>query len=305
MAELRNKESGRVVTVEPEFLVGRSRAAALSLDKGYVSTQHAELRWNGNSWEVRDLGSRNGTTLDGNRLSPGKHYSLLRRAELAFGSAGEAWELVDDAPPTLMAVPMDGGAPNLAEDGMLGLPSSNEPQVSIFRDASGSWVLEKANGEALVVEQRSVVEVDGKRYRLSFPEVSGRTSTLDHSHQKERVALEFSVSRDEENVGLSARIGDHLTDLGCRAHNYILLTLARQRLADRAEEHAEPACGWVYQDELIGGLGLCATQFNVEVFRIRQHFARAGLEGRISPVERRPRSKQVRIGVSELHITRL
>ena len=38
-----------------------------------VSVNHAQLRWTGSGWEVRDLMSSNGTWLDGRLLPLGSH----------------------------------------------------------------------------------------------------------------------------------------------------------------------------------------------------------------------------------------
>lgn len=57
--------------------VGRTRAAPLQLQDPAVSERHAELKWTGCRWELRDLGSSNGTTLNGTLLQPkGVHTGL-------------------------------------------------------------------------------------------------------------------------------------------------------------------------------------------------------------------------------------
>lgn len=304
MALLAHVYDGRVAMVEPEFLIGRSPSADLQLETPFVSSQHASVRWNGGGWEIRDLGSRNGTLLDSVRLVPGKPYTIGQGSRLVFGNEGETWTLRDRAAPQLMAVPLSGGEAVVAEHSVLALPSAESPQATVFCGSDGRWVFESADGEVRDVGHRTIVEVGAARYRLSCPTVSASTSTTEYRNGHDDVTLEFSVSSDEEYVALRAYDGGRLIELGCRAHNYLLLTLARQRLADRATGHPEAACGWAYHDELTAKLGIAPGQFNIDVFRIRQHFARAGLQAPIDPVERRPRSKQVRIGLSGLRIRR-
>jgi hypothetical protein len=53
------------------------------------------------------------------------------------------------------------------------------------------------------------------------------------------------------------------------------------------------------------GLGTSATQLNIDIFRIRQHFAKAGLQDALSVIERRPRSKQLRVGTASIEIALL
>ncbi len=52
--------------------------------------------------------------------------------------------------------------------------------------------------------------------------------------------------------------------LGSRAHNYLLLTLARQKLADAAEQIAPASCGWMDKDQLAGGLRMTPQQVDGE-----------------------------------------
>lgn len=38
-----------------------------------VSERHAEIGWNGTAWTIRDLGSSNGTVVDGVKLAGGRN----------------------------------------------------------------------------------------------------------------------------------------------------------------------------------------------------------------------------------------
>jgi pSer/pThr/pTyr-binding forkhead associated (FHA) protein len=70
MGTLKHRTSERETTLLPEHVVGRSGSASLRLELPLVSGQHAVVRWTGVRWEARDLGSRNGTSVNGTRLSP-------------------------------------------------------------------------------------------------------------------------------------------------------------------------------------------------------------------------------------------
>ena len=60
--------------------IGRRPPAAgkrkLVLEQREVSGQHAEVRCNPSGWTIMDSGSTNGTTLNGQRLTPGREYPL-------------------------------------------------------------------------------------------------------------------------------------------------------------------------------------------------------------------------------------
>jgi hypothetical protein len=71
----------RTVLSGDRFVIGRSRECDLVIDDPNVSRQHAELRQEGGSWSVHDLGSTNGIKLNGHRskggpLSPGDEITL-------------------------------------------------------------------------------------------------------------------------------------------------------------------------------------------------------------------------------------
>ena len=92
--------------------------------------------------------------------------------------------------------------------------------------------------------------------------------------------------------------------LGARAHNYLLLTLARYRLQDAAKGMWDAACGWVYIDDLLRALVATSNQLNVDIHRIRKQFGVLGLADAAAIIERRPRTGQIRIGVSDLVVSR-
>src|SRR5690606_3660854 len=132
MGAIREVSTGRILLLEPEHLVGRAPSSALRLAERYVSAQHAIVRWTDAGWELKALGSRNGTYLEGARVQPGKEYRLERGARIAFGKIEQEFELVDVTPPQVMAIPGDGGEPVLAEGDLLALPSNDDPRVTIY-----------------------------------------------------------------------------------------------------------------------------------------------------------------------------
>jgi pSer/pThr/pTyr-binding forkhead associated (FHA) protein len=61
--------------------IGRSRDCDVTLDDANVSRRHAELRREGGTWVVADLGSTNGVKVNGHRVSqqplqPGDEITL-------------------------------------------------------------------------------------------------------------------------------------------------------------------------------------------------------------------------------------
>ena len=309
MAILAKHPEGPRYHLLSRHLVGRSRGADLQMTEPTVSGEHAVLRWTGREWQLQDLGSRNGTIVDGRRLASGERVQLVVGAAIAFGQADNAWRLIDDAAPTIMALPADGGEPIIAGNDLLALPSEERPDAVAYRDATGDWVFEQG-GESLRVADRQTVRVGGRDFVLRVPDLIA--ATWDNSSPSPLLAaltLRFSVSSDEEFIALTAHDGHHSIDLGARAHHAVLLTLARCRLEDRKAQAAdrggaplETSEGWIYQDELASKLTMDETHLNVAVFRCRRQLAEAGIIGAASIIERRRPTREVRLGVSRIEI---
>jgi hypothetical protein len=117
--------------------------------------------------------------------------------------------------------------------------------------------------------------------------------------------LSFAVSSDEEHVQLHLTQGGRTFDMGARGHNYLLLTLARRRLQDAAQGFPETACGWICLDDVDHDPMMMPPRLNIDVFRIRKHFAAHGVVDAESAVERRPRTRQLRIGTGRLSVVRV
>jgi hypothetical protein len=309
MATVCNLTTGETRTVEPEHLFGRAPHARARLTSIYASAQHASLRWTGSHWVVRDLGSRNGTYLDGDRLIGGEERSVRKGAKLAFGKpSAEAWQLTDDGPPCLMAVPVDGGDAILPVGDLLAVPSSEEPEVTIYRGTPTGWMLEDIEDATTPITNGQTFIAGGRTWRFCCPDevcaTSLATGTQDNLEVR-HLQLTFSVSSDEEHVSLWVTCGGRAIDVGARSHNYLLLTLARHRINDAANGLPESSCGWVYTDELSGGIDFTAQRLNLDVYRLRRQFGELGIADAAGLIERRPRTRQLRIGTPHLSVIRL
>ena len=56
---------GRVFPLQTDSLIGREAGLAVTVDDPHVSARHAELTYRHDQWWLRDLGSSNGTLLNG------------------------------------------------------------------------------------------------------------------------------------------------------------------------------------------------------------------------------------------------
>jgi hypothetical protein len=308
MGALRETASGREVMLESEHVIGRVTApkCSLTLNQPYVSGVHAVLRWDGAEWQVKDLSSRNGTFVDGRRLEPSVFERVRKGVRIAFGKPDQEWELVDDLPPTIMVVPLDGGDAVPLDGELIALPSSNDPRSTIYRTNAGSWALEHQDGAVVAVANMQTFEAAGRLWRFCCSDQSTATvgaagASLEVDPDLHDVHLAFSVSRDEEYVHVEMRHGGRRVDMGSRGHNYLLLTLARRRRTDTERGLPETSCGWIDQEELARD-SVMGPQLNLSVFRIRQQFVRAGLPNGAEIVARRSSPRQLRIGVGRISI---
>jgi hypothetical protein len=301
MAQLRRTDGSRACVLMTEHLVGRGPQCALRLSPAYVSAQHALIRWDGRAWEILDRGSRNGTQVNGALLEPGRAQRLLKDSVVTFGHADERWALVDAGEPQTMALALDTGQALLGVQGLIGLPSSQNPEHTLYLDHDGSWRLERADGEVEVVVDGQVIECGGRQFRFCCPASTSTTEALTSASPGEPT-LCFAVSSDEDFVELALEYPERRVALGSRSHNYLMLTLARQKLSDLAQNLPEASCGWMDKDELADGFKMTPQQVDGEVFRIRKHFTQHGLPESTVVIERRPRTKQIRLGLSRLRI---
>jgi hypothetical protein len=305
MAELRRTDGTRSCLLMTEHLVGRGPQCALRLSATYVSAQHALIRWDGRAWQLLDRGSRNGTLLNGAPLEPGRPSRLFKSSQICFGHTDECWQLVDAGEPQIMAVALDTGQALLGVQGLIGLPSSKRPQCTLYVDQDGVWKLEQANGELESVADGQIIEVAGQQFRFCCPSSTSSTEKLTLAPQNGAPTLRFAVSSDEDFVELSIEYPERTVALGSRSHNYLMLTLARQMLADRAANLPEGSCGWMDKDALADGFKITPQQIDGEVFRIRKHFAQHGLAESATIIERRPRTKQIRLGLGQVRVERV
>lgn len=277
-------------------LVGRGPLATLRLPSRMVSSEHATIVWTDGAWILRDLGSRNGTYVDGRRLGSTDAVVLCPGMRLAFGAPVGGLRVLEVERPLPFATA--GDVRIRGQDGLLLIPE-DAPEVAIFEE-DDHWVAESPDGTTPVDHGQTVL-VDGTTWTLSLPVRVDRTRELGSGERTlEGATLVFAVSRDEEYVHLSLDAGGERIDLDARAHHPLLLELARRRLADSDLPPGER--GWAYSDELARSLGLDERALNLHVHRARKQLASARVQRAAQLVERRPTTKQIRLGTDAVRI---
>lgn len=86
----------RAITPGEVLSIGRADDSGLRIDHASVSRNHAELRQRVDAWSLQDLGSKNGTYVDGERLAPRDGRVLTGPGWLRFGDVYCEFSLIDD-----------------------------------------------------------------------------------------------------------------------------------------------------------------------------------------------------------------
>ena len=112
---------GKIWESETQLRAGRLASLEMVLDDSSVSRRHAEVRSGDVGWRLRDLGSTNGTFLNGVRLQPNAEKEVKPRDVIQFGKVAVSVELVDDhVPPPAPPPPPPTPAPS---------PPASAPEV--------------------------------------------------------------------------------------------------------------------------------------------------------------------------------
>lgn len=300
MGILFDPRSKKNFTLPSRCNVGRSFACMIRVNFPSVSGDHACISYESKRWKIRDLRSRNGTFVNGQKV----HEATLERGDkIAFGSTKIVFDFIDASPPVALARNLKTNEVIVARDGLLAVPSAEVPLASVFETPHDGWVLE-TGGDVKRVSDGDLLDLDQKSYMLHLPTILD--VTMDSSGDwisAQDIGLRFRVRRNEEYVDVAVQIRNELHVLAVRAHHYTLLTLARLRLADQANPKlVSHDHGWVTMDDLCRKLATDENKINVEIYRIRQEFLQLPLQNGAAIIERKKGSKMLRIGVHRLRL---
>lgn len=309
---LEHISDGRRLSLSNRCLVGRATHCELRLNDRRVSGEHGSIFWRRGQWFVRDLASRNGTTINGRQVDPTDDAELPLGAEVCFGDSGEVWRLIDASEPGPVALQLSTGALRTTTDGLMVLPDTDRPLVSMFQMPAGGWGLEVGErNTAVTAENGAVIDVEGDHWMLLLPpdDSDGLATTWSGATATsllQEIGLRFAVSPDEEHVDVYIeRRGSESERLPARAHHYMLLTLARARIRDQTQGLSEDAAGWVHVEDLCAMLTTDAQKLNVDVFRARRQVGEFRVLGAAGVIERRGAARQLRLGIAQLTVDTL
>jgi hypothetical protein len=297
MAKLKN-DQGSEFLVPCRCLIGRSGLSHLRLSNRRVSSEHCIVSWETEAWRVRDLGSRNGSSINGRPLTPGQSRPLQIGDSLRLAGTDEVWALCDDEPPEPCAVCEPTGGWRHGQQGLLQLPDDGTPSASIF-EHGGRWVCEGSSPMERVETEQTVI-VNGLPWKLFLPDLPGASDrTEEGALVLGNLTLRFAVSTNEEHVALELVHGALTREVPSRSYLYTLLLLARRRVRPSPQDDPQ---GWVHTEDLARMLRCSREKLNVDIHRLRQLLRIAKVRDAGKIVERRLGTSQLRIGTSRIEV---
>ncbi len=169
VARLCSQRDSRSLPVATRLLIGRSAACGLRLSDPHASSEHATITWTGEHWQITDLGSRNGTFIDGTRISAEARVPLHAGNRIAFGDPEHPWAFEGAGAPQAMAMHVVTHEVREAQGERLCLPSETEPEVSVYRDTTGHWLQETPSGQLRAISDQEVVQTACGAWQVQLP----------------------------------------------------------------------------------------------------------------------------------------
>ena len=268
-----------------------------------ISKIHASVEWNGLRWTIKDL-SRNGVWLNRKKLERLVDVPLKAGQKISFAEQKNVCFKIEDlSPPQALLINQKNSGKHLILESHNLLPNEQKPEALLYqRENSLQWCLQGAEAEQeTLLANQQVISIAGEDWVTFFPVTNVQTAGLENLVQEniQDYLFQFTVSLDEESVGIQLSDKSKTIDLGNKAYYYLLLYLARQRLADAELGLPMNDQGWVGRDQLVKDLGMEETHINIHIFRIRKILAGklpqvAGLDKLVD----RARRGHIRLGLA-------
>lgn len=301
MGTILNTLTKKVVILAAYSVVGRAPRNVVVLRDHKASITHASISWNGTQWEVHDFASTNGTWVNGERVVGKTRKTLTCGDVLRFGSDTEHWDFLDDRGPIVIARCVTTNEEKAATNGILALPDDMNLAVTILLDGDGQWWVESSDGSRRIARHGERIDIGSETWELEVPPDTSFVGTYKSNAPLSlaTISLRFRVSHEGDHVGVDIVHEDGELNLGTRTLFDVLAHLANVRWKDAQDAYLPQADqGWYDMQDLMRHLGKNEQYINVLIFRIREAFSKAGIEGAEGIVERRP--KQLRLGTGRI-----
>jgi pSer/pThr/pTyr-binding forkhead associated (FHA) protein len=297
-----------ILLTDSPVLIGRAPSNDLMVSDDQVSWHHAAVWLESGVLHIRDMGSRNGTLLNGSRIKglgrfgPGDAVNLgpttqLRVTAQGGGSAVSVALLLEEVDSGIrLPLRSDRFHIGSAADADFRIEGP-ERAATLLVESDGSVVL-ATDDSSLSLVRGQQFEVAGRRLRVvEVPHTV--VPTVEPDGDRYPYSLRATLNGA---VGPEALIEDlrHGTQYKVEAENraILLYLLARKASEDQGEGVALEDAGWATDDEIsvgVWGRGgpADANNLHVLVYRLRKELKRAGFDPWF--IEKRRRALRVRL----------
>ncbi len=199
------KNDGKEIRISvPEFIIGRGDDAHLKPVSDLISRRHCSIKLDGNKVIVADLGSRNGSFINGQQLTAphvAKVGDILRVGRLQFEI------LIDVAQPSQKRPKVEGVAEAVARTA-----ESTNKQSDNFEDSISSW-LEEGQEEVSMADTTTQLSLEDTKAILAEAERKAREKELMKKNPDSGI-----FKRDESPSGEKRQGTGKLPPLPKRSH---------------------------------------------------------------------------------------
>jgi len=296
MAILRNATGE--LKVPCRSVVGRSSLADICLQSRRASNEHALLAWSGGRWTLRDLGSSNGTTVDGRPLLTRDRAVVAAGSRVCFGGDEEVWLLSDASPPEPCAVLLGPQHYTWGQQSLLVLgrvaEEDEQPEASVFLEGD-QWRLDDGTS-VYSPECGDIVRLGSGHWRLLLPDVgSDNAATAGCALDLAQLELSFHTSFGQLTALAISQASNQVVLPG-RAYLNTLWELAKLRAGASVRND-----GWISIFDLAAQLKCSPEKVNVDIHRLRRLFQESGVHQAARIVER-DEAKRMRIGTHRIRL---
>lgn len=302
---MKNKETSEVVYLHSQHLIGRNdKTCNTHLNSEDVSRAHGTIHWSNGNWFIQDH-SRNGTLVNGVVIRK-TAIKLDIGDELQFSRLDlSPWKIIDLHAPLSYLKSLKDESKMVVLETCHAFPDEEKPETLVYRSKESKWVAETKE-KTWALEEGNTITLANEEWQ--FVENEKSLDTLDYGETLKNAYFQFELSTDEEDIQIKIIIENEEINLGRRSHNYLLLSLARKRLADFHSGFELNEQGWISIEELEKdvskelGYEVDAYYLNLQIFRLRKQLTKVKPFGHlfVNTIERRP--AELRFAFPQLRI---
>jgi pSer/pThr/pTyr-binding forkhead associated (FHA) protein len=266
-----------------ETIVGRGPECGVRVDDDRVSRRHAALASGSSGWRIADLGSKNGTQVDGVPVDPAKTASLGERSWISFGGLIARFEAVEGTVEALqqertrrMTTVLEAQRELDPGVGLKELLARVVASMLSLANAERGFLLLAGEGGALEVAARSGISWDD----LRSAEFGGSVGAVERVLADGRPVVSSDAARDAELGGRASVVAGGIRALLC-----VPVQVLDRRIGVMYADSRKPGAAFTELDlEILealaaqAGLAIEAARLNGELRGLAERIAHGSAE---------------------------